>query len=365
MSSTSNEINQLNEAASVAVLVLSFISFVPGGIGLMFNFLIFTRPSLRREPCALYFLSSTCFSFFVVFIILPVRIFAVIFNMDMANYNRGICKIEYFALYATRATASWLIVMACIDRFIHSSSDVNIRRLSSLKTTRIAIGLTSITMIILHIHMISYYEITYVSDRFGNISPSCNSQTGTYRTFLGFWNMAVYSFCPSFFMFLFGFLTLNHIRLHHRVIPANGETHRIARRTDIQLLRMLTAQVLVIIISTLPFSINQLYSSFTSSIPKSTLRIAQENLAARIVGTTTYFAHSSSFYLYTLTGSVFRKELSNILRRCWQADRNMFPRIQNEIHPMSLLQKSQQITGVRITSQQPKPNSKIIRKIDI
>jgi glucan phosphoethanolaminetransferase (alkaline phosphatase superfamily) len=173
----------------------------------------------------------------------------------MANYNIGICKIEYFALYAARTTSSWLIVLACIDRFFHSSASLRIRRMSSLKTTKIAIGITSITVFIVHCHMIVYYEITIGRDRFGNISPSCSGQKGIYSTFLGLWNMLLYSLCPCLLIFLFGLLTLNNLRQHRRAIPVAVEINRIARRTDTQLLRMLSAQVLVIIIATLPLSI--------------------------------------------------------------------------------------------------------------
>ncbi len=79
---------------------------------------------------------------------------------------------------------------------------------------------------------------------------------------------------------------------------------------------MLTDQVLVIIISTLPYAINRLYLSFTESMTMNTLQIAQENLATQTVNAMAYFAHTSSFYLYKLTGSTFRKEVFRILSRC-------------------------------------------------
>jgi hypothetical protein len=188
--------------------------------------------------------------------------------------------------------------------------------------------------------MIVYYEITIGHDRFGNISPSCSGQKGIYSTFLGLWNMLLYSLCPCLLMFLFGLLTLNNIRQHRRVIPGAAENNRIARRTDTQLLRMLSAQVLIIIIATLPLSIYQLYSSFTSSFTKSTLQIAQENLAARIVGTMTYFAHSTTFYLYTLTGTLFLKELVKIIRRCWH--RNLIGPTRGPTLQMSAMQRSRE-----------------------
>src|SRR4051812_41543305 len=114
-------------------------------------------------------------------------------------------------------------------------------------------------------------------------------------------------------MFSFGILTLNNLRQHRSVLPVFIETQRITRRTDTHLLRMLTAQVFVIIITTLTLTIYQLYSLFTSYVFKNTLQIVEENLVARIVGPITYFPHSTSFYLYTLTGIIFRKEFYQII----------------------------------------------------
>jgi hypothetical protein len=136
--------------------------------------------------------------------------------------------------------------------------------------------------------------------------------------------MTMCSLCPSFLMLVFGLLTLNNVRRRRQVLPIVLGANQINRRTDTQLLRMLISQVLITIIFTLPFSIFRIYGLFTGTIVKNPLRVAQENFALLIINTTSYFAHSSSFYLYTLTGGVFRKELFKIIARCFPHNRN-FP----------------------------------------
>jgi hypothetical protein len=190
--------------------------------------------------------------------------------------------------------------------------------------------------------MFVYYEIANASDQFGNITPQCNSQKGIYRTFLGFWHMVMSSLCPSFLMLLFGCLTLKNVRQLRQLVQRAGE-NRATRRTDSQLLRMLAAQVLVIIIATLPFCVNQLYISFTSSFTKSTLKIAQENLALQITAIVTYFAHTSSFYLYTLAGTIFRKEVLKIFGQCRCRHQNRVHIKEGVQHPIPVLQMIQQV----------------------
>jgi uncharacterized membrane protein (UPF0182 family) len=192
--------------------------------------------------------------------------------------------------------------------------------------------------------MLVYYEITNVSNQFGTITPQCNSQKGIYRTFLGFWHLVLSSLCPSFLMLLFGFLTLKNVRQRRQLVRRAGENTGI-RRTDTQLLRMLAAQVLVIIVATLPFCIDTLYTSFTSSFTKTTLKIAQDNLAGQITAIVTFFAHSSSFYLYTLAGTIFRKEVLKIFGRCRPGYQNRVHTMDGSQQQISVLQTIRPITS--------------------
>ncbi|CAF1105540.1 unnamed protein product [Adineta steineri] len=344
MSSIDVRINQINTAVTVIIVVVSLINFILGTIGLLFNLLVFTRRPLRHEPCSLYLFSSTCFNLFVIIVIIPVRIASEGFNIDLGNYNLIICKIEFFTFYVIRTIPCWLIVLACFDRYLHSSPRAYIRQISSYKTAKISIGITSIVIIILHIHMPIYYEISNSVDQFGNITPGCYGRKGIYRTFIAFWSTALYSLCPSFLMLVFGLLTFNNIRQTRQVLPRIPQTNQITRRRDIQLGRMLAAQVLVIIIATLPISIYRLYASFTLSLTKDTFRLAVENLAYKTANALTYFAHSTSFYLYTLTGTVFRREFFKIIRKYRHPNRTNFVTARVGIHQISNLRNNQPIT---------------------
>jgi hypothetical protein len=200
--------------------------------------------------------------------------------------------------------------------------------------------------------MIIYYEIYNIVDQFGKIIPGCYGQKGIYRTFKSFWYIVFYSLCPSSLMFLFGFLTLIHLRQQRQVAHRIPEINQRVRytRTDRQLLRMLVGQSLVIIIATLPSTAYQLYTSLTISLAKSTLRLAVENLVGETAGMLPYFAHSSSFYLYTLAGTVFRKEFLRIIGRCWHPNRNQVHITHVTTYPMTVLRNNQRTTAMYAAS---------------
>ncbi|CAF1653418.1 unnamed protein product [Adineta ricciae] len=307
---------EINTTAATTFYVLSVVNFVLGIIGLAFNLLIFVRPKLCRQPCSFYFFSASWYNLFIVLIVIPMRLLSNNYNLEAANYNLGYCKIQTFFIYTIRSISCWLIALATIDRYLHSSSNAFLRQMSSAKSAKWAIRIISMIMFILYCHMIVYYEISYVPNKFGTITPLCNGRSGFYRSFLSFWYMLFYSLLPSFMMVVFGCLTVRNIRQRARIAPIAARNVQTFRRSDAAILRMLAAQVMVIIICTVPFSVYRLYSSFTANLTKTTYRLAQENLALQIVGGLTYFAHSSSFYMHILSSTIFRKELRQIMRSC-------------------------------------------------
>ena len=92
---------------------------------------------------------------------------------------------------------------------------------------------------------------------------SCTLQDKTYSAFLNLWHLIIYSLCPSFVMLVFGCLTLRNIRTSQHTVAQNANNDRINQRRNATLLRMLLAQVLLILITTGPRSVYQIYALFT------------------------------------------------------------------------------------------------------
>ena len=138
MSSSAGTIDQLNRAYIPITFVLGLLSLLPGSIGVVLNIIIFTRPALRRQPSSRYFLASSCHSFILLIIILPLRLWIYATDFDPANLSQLSCKVEHFFWNSTRPQPDWMIVLACIYRYAISLPSVRWRRrLSSPKTANI------------------------------------------------------------------------------------------------------------------------------------------------------------------------------------------------------------------------------------
>ncbi|CAF0760563.1 unnamed protein product [Adineta steineri] len=110
------EINALNYANEVFFLFWTFASIALGTVGHLLSIYVFTRPILRSNPCACYFLAATVTGLFVSYINLPLRLLQYVFNYDVFKYSNASCKILSWILFCSRALASWFIALASIDR---------------------------------------------------------------------------------------------------------------------------------------------------------------------------------------------------------------------------------------------------------
>ncbi|CAF4199762.1 unnamed protein product, partial [Rotaria sordida] len=133
------------------------IIFLFGVISNTVNIYVFTRPSLRQNPCCMYFLSSSITALIYTIINLPLRTLQYGYKIDPTTYLLSLCKIKYFFTFTWRALTSWYLVLACFDRFLHSSSNVNLRQLSSFKVASRTILLTFILINIVYSHVLVFY----------------------------------------------------------------------------------------------------------------------------------------------------------------------------------------------------------------
>ncbi|CAF1271250.1 unnamed protein product [Didymodactylos carnosus] len=128
-------------------------------------------------------------------------------------------------------------------------------------------------------------------------------------------------------MVIFGILTVGNVRkLNRLVAPASSTTGGStalaltgsSKKNDRQLTKMLLVQVLILTILNVPYAIQLVYSTFSANIYKSPLQLAIENFCFALVLDFSWWAFGMSFYIYTLTGHVIRKELKRLMKTVYE-----------------------------------------------
>jgi hypothetical protein len=135
---------------------------------------------------------------------------------------------------------------------------------------------------------------------------SCSSSSLIYSTYYPYFSLVTYSIIPVFVLSVFSVLTWRNVR-----------SNVVRQRATLQqsVTRMLLAQIIVVLCTTVANLGNQMYFLNTSSVSKSAFRIAQETVASTVFTVFGFSTFCMSFYIYVMTSKAFRGNIRLLFRR--------------------------------------------------
>ncbi|CAF0965882.1 unnamed protein product [Adineta ricciae] len=303
----------------------SIFLFIFGMVGNVLNIFVLSQRSLRSNPCAWLFLISSIANLIVILSGLTTRIVSY-WTVDIIDTTGWICKTRVYVLYVSRTIASWLIILATIDRWLLSSLSARRRRLSTLKYAQHGTILVICLAVMIFSPLLYCYEANLM-----NTPLKCYTRSIVCRIFADQTYITITIILPLILMFLFGFMTMSNVRRSkHRVqTPLLLRTRHTLNENDIRLHRfrfidrhlliMLLVQISFFALLTVPQAFQQIYSTMTRNNGKSSLQITIENAVFSFVILLSYLASGVPFYIYTLCGGrVFREAFFVFLRRIKQ-----------------------------------------------
>ncbi|UJR18366.1 hypothetical protein I4U23_005269 [Adineta vaga] len=260
------------------------------------------------------------------------------FYVNPNTFNVAFCKCRAYVIHVTSVIFRFLLCAASFDRFALSSSSVRLRNLANVKFAYPIIASIAIIIPLIHIYMLVFYNIK---------SNSCyNSLDAIALTILNIYSLLNISILPLTIMIIFAVCIRKNLaeKQKRRQNVLNqpikiDQNKQIQLKRDQQILKMLFSQTIVFFIVTLPYTFYNINNIISPYIPnKSSDQIAIENFASAISAVFSHVFPAISFYIYTLTSSLFRKELCLMLRSPFSChflnqNRRLEPTSANRIHP--------------------------------
>ncbi len=309
----SSLINNLNSAPFYMNRYVPPLLIILGTFGNVLNLIIFTRRTLRTNPCSMYFLAGSINNLFATYVVILARYLSFSWNLDFTTTNTVFCKLRLLFVYVSLNLVLWFTILASADRFFSSSKSVRLRQLSSLSVARKNIVVNTIFMYLVYSHVLIFGRSGTAS------SPFCNFYGDTYNIFFNFFFVIIANVLPLVLMSVFGILIIRNVRsVHNRVAPQNNDARiERLRSSDRQLVIMLLFQLLITALLTTPYAGVCVYSVISSTILKQTqspLVGAINNVVFNISRLLSYTNAIVGFYIFTLSGPKFRSEV----KRCIQ-----------------------------------------------
>ena len=281
---------ELNLYIPIPILIL-------GTIGNILNIMVFSRPLLRTNPCSLYFISGGIANFLSLYIGL-ITPFLGLYNLDPTQKSNILCKIRFYLRFTTITLSTWFVLFACIDRFLTSSTNATYRSWSSFRLAKRVILLATITCFIF-----PYTQGFYCFSI--NQRNICTYSNNICKLSIDSILLVCNSGIPPILMVLISILTIYNVRYMNQI--------NVRHRRNVQLIRILLVQVIVLVLFAIPITAQKIYNCTTMFTTKSELAIAIDGLINQIATEISYINNSTTFYIYSFTSKKFRREVSHIL----------------------------------------------------
>lgn len=247
--------------------------FTAGLVGNGINIWVFiSKNSYRTTPCTFYFLIGSMNNVIVVFISLSNRILTVGYGIDLTRLSNPWCKIREFSLVFSSCLSVTCSCLAMIDQYLVTSRKNSLRRRSQIKWTHR-------TMIIIitfwFLHTVPYLFYVNISSR----TSFCTITNPYFNIYILIYVLGFLFVIPVSVMILFGWLTYGNIQ--QTIVLVN-------QNVDHQLVKMTLFQIGLMIVSYLPYGIDNLYTLITENVKKEEDRKTKESFIAAITGLTAY-----------------------------------------------------------------------------
>ncbi|CAF1463867.1 unnamed protein product, partial [Rotaria sordida] len=140
---------------------LAVFIFLFGVIGNILNIFILSQRSYRSNSCAWIFLVLSTVDLVSLVSGLSTLMIAG-WTTNPTSYIGSICKIRAFLVFSTRTMATWLMVLATIDRWFLSSTNALRRQKSSLKNSQLWTTIVIILSAICYSQQLYCYEANLI-----------------------------------------------------------------------------------------------------------------------------------------------------------------------------------------------------------
>ncbi|CAF1029198.1 unnamed protein product [Adineta ricciae] len=279
------------------------VLLIIGIISCLCNFITFTSPQLRKSSCAFYFLLSSIFELLGISFGLISRFAADHLGSTLINTDRVYCKLRAYLVSILPLIATYMILLSSIDRCLSSSVSARLRMFGQKKVAYVASAVAILLAVVSGLHIVIGYDLR----------PRCAPLPGTFAMydsmFVVFWLGVI----PHVLMLLFGFLTLMNVRRTKQRITVKTASNANTldqqqegrkQKTDAQLMTMMLVQVGLSFILIMTRMIYYAYYVLGPSLTGYDKLVGSFLMSFT---TLVYYAnYCKSFYVYTLSSSLFR-----------------------------------------------------------
>ncbi|CAF1586965.1 unnamed protein product [Adineta ricciae] len=290
-----------------------------GIIGGTLSLLVFRRKTLRKKSCSIYFLflalaDLLCMICWLVHFVLPT------YDIHLITISNVFCKTFVFAMYLAFDLANYLLTVCSIDRAAIVLFPIKSRQFCH---RRMAYTITCVLVLIHTLfngHLLYGFVVLSAISESGPSTRICMQRMVPegYQKFFAVYDSYVdvirTNVIPFIIMSICNIIIINRVCRSNSLRNFNGKSRNRNGKSkrkyekDRQLTLMLLGSSIAFLVLTLPTEINDIIRSHSSN----QLVTEKAYLLTAVLLSLAHLNYAVHFYIYTLTGEVFRQQLMKL-----------------------------------------------------
>lgn len=302
------------------------VIIILGTIGNILTLLVMVREKMRQRTTCFYMAMIAVFDTLVLYFSCLRQWLTLLHGNDALSLSSTACKVFNFLSYTFFDVSVWLLVLMTIERFLVVRFPLHAPKISSIARARVAVIALTVFMALVNVHFIWTVHLDE-QDRCVYIQEFEHFHDNVWPWI----DATVYSFLPFVLLLTFNILI---IVIHRHSVILRRTTLNISKPrtrerisnqgTQLRLSAMLLLVSFTFLLLSAPnvLLICLRHKYFDFSVQVNDFR---DIAIYRLVSVTTMFClylnHAVNFFLYCITGQMFRRELFRIVTCQYDAAR--------------------------------------------
>ncbi|XP_014787600.1 probable G-protein coupled receptor 139 [Octopus bimaculoides] len=293
---------------SILIYVLPVI-IIMGTIGNILSFIIWMKRKLRRTS-TFFYLAMLAISDTVFLLISGLKTWIRMWSyIELLHVSVFSCKVIIFIINSSLHISAWLIVAVTTERFLAVWFPLRANGMCSFRRVKIVTATIVTVFLLLNSHFFWTAELVSTDNPESPDKLECTSKMIKICVYFPWFNMVLFSVIPSVLLLILNLLIIFCL-LKHR------ETLKSAMTKDDQHMRSIHRRLAVILL-TISFvwiftTVPNTLTSITKKSRKDLESLAEAILLRVLSYILLYINHAINFFLYCLTGRLFRIELKKL-----------------------------------------------------
>ncbi|CAF3578959.1 unnamed protein product [Rotaria sp. Silwood1] len=295
-------------ASQQYTIYVSFIILFSGICGHIANIFVFARLTIfRGNPSAFYLIVESIIDLLELTIVFTSSIAVNGFGNDPAQTSLLWCKLKPFCTQSITLISLNIVCFAAIDQYLSTSYHPFLRQKSTIKIAKI---LTTIATIFWILHGTSGFFLLEIQSTYG-----CSIYNEGFRNYVTyFYYLILTGALPITVSTFFSVLAYQNVR---RIVRRQMPIRR--RKLDQQLTAMILVRVGFLVIMTLPYLLQRIYTLGRLTSHNNIISQAILQLIGAITASFFHLNYAGSFYLFLISSTRFRRQVKYIfVNKCWR-----------------------------------------------